>query len=140
MVSIATTTAKNIKLVEAEKMSWQIKPSFKLPEFWKPVEGNYVVEIDLRQFNFHKGNFGDEIWFRIKVNQREFVWSIPVAKVENNTITVTPGSRAYQLKEIIEKYGARFHKLFIKVSGENRERKYTIEHLSDCPCKKEDKT
>jgi hypothetical protein len=130
---------KKIQSLDIQEIEWKVKPAFKLPKFWKPSEGNYVVEADFRQLNIHEGKFGKEILLRIKVNGKEFLWSIPVVNSENNVITVAPNSRAFQLKEIIEKYGLGFHKLFVKVTGESRGRKYTIEHLPDCGCKKESK-
>jgi len=131
---------KKLKEINATSISWEevkLEKNFTRANFWRPESGVYSVEANLRDFIIRKGKFGHELWIRVKIENKEFTWSIPIADYKDNKIFVAPLSRAWQIKEIVQKYGQGWHRLIVEVEGRGKEKKYSIKHLENCGCKNE---
>lgn len=129
-----------LEQLDATSINWEEKKTekrFERAKFWKPEEGVYYVEVNLKDFAIREGKYGYELWLRVKVENKGMIWSLPVADFKNDKIFVVPFSRAWYIKEIIQKYGGKWHKLIVEVKGKGRDKKYILKHLENCGCKNE---
>jgi hypothetical protein len=129
---------EKLEQLDATSINWEekrIEKGFEKAGFWKPEEGVYSVEANLKDLIIKEGKYGYELWIRIKVENKEMIWSIPIADYKDDKIVVVPFSRAWHIKEIIKKYGSKWHKLIVEVKGKGREKKYILKHPENCGCK-----
>jgi len=131
---------EELEQLDVAAINWEekkIEKKFEKAKFWKPEEGIYYLEANLRDLIIRKGKYGYELWIRMKIESKEMIWSVPVANYKDSKIIVVPFSRAWYIKEIIQKYGSKWHKLIVEVKGKGREKKYILKHPENCGCKNE---